>query len=354
MQDVRGLVDHALVVRGDVDDGLAREPVLDLIGIVTVAVLRIDPVVLLLTGVDVVAPDFALARAPHHPAVLLRPDLSRLAARRLLPRLRRVLEAPRHRRNARNDQGAVVLLRHVEAVRILFVNGDHVVLGGRLIEDRRPAAAAVQAHVCAAVVHLQDDARVVGVEPHAMVVAVRRLHRRERLAAVDRLVQAELVHPHFVLVLRIDRGVVEVERTRAEALLAVDQRPRFTGIVRAIQAAFVAGRFDHRVEHLRIAARDVDVDLADQLRRQAGRDLLPRLAAVARLVDAALGRGAAADDVPALAEAAIHGSVENVRVLPVDFDVAAAGLVVHEQRLLPRLAAVGRLEDAALVVRTER
>ena len=85
MQHVRGLVDDALVVRRHVDDRLAREAVLDLVRIVAVAVLRIDPVVLLLPGVDVVAADLALARAPHDLAVLLRPDLSGLAARRLLP-----------------------------------------------------------------------------------------------------------------------------------------------------------------------------------------------------------------------------------------------------------------------------
>ena len=131
-------------------------------------------------------------------------------------------------------------------------------------------------------------------------------HGRERLAAVGGLVQAELVHPHLVLVLRVDVDVVEVERPRAQALAAVDQRPRLAGVVRAVEAALGARRLDHRVEHLRVAARDVDVDLADELLRQAGRDLLPRLAAVGGLVDAALGGRAAADDVPALAEAAVH------------------------------------------------
>ncbi len=265
-----------------------------------------------------------------------------------------MLEAPRHRRDARDDQRAVVLLRHVEAIRILLVDRDHVVLGGRLVEDRRPAAGAVEADVGAAVVDLQDDARVVGVEPHAVVVAVRRLDGREGLAAVGRLVQPELVHPHFVFVLRVDRGVVEIERAGAQALAAVDERPRFAGVVRAVQPAFVARRLDHRVEDLGIAARDVDVDLADQFGRKAGADLLPRLAAVSRLVDPAFAGRTAADDVPSLAEAAIHRRVQDVGILPVHFDVASAGLVVHEQRLLPGLAAIGGLEDAALVVRTER
>ena len=86
---------------------------------------------------------------------------------------------------------------------------------------------------------------------------------------------------------------------------------------------------------------------------QAGRQLLPRLAAVGRLVDAALVGRAAAHDVPALAEALVDRRVEHARVLPVDLDVASAVLVVDEQRLLPRLAAVDRLEDAALGGRAE-
>src|SRR5690606_24729086 len=102
-----------------------------------------------------------------------------------------------------------------------------------------------------------------------------------------------------------------------------------------------------------LAVRDVDVDLADQRRREAGLDLLPGLAAVGGLVDPAFGRRAAADDVPPLAEAAIHPGVDLAGVRHVHRDDARAGLVVDEQRLLPGLAAVGRLEDAALFVRPE-
>ncbi len=146
----------------------------------------------------------------------------------------------------------------------------------------------------------------------------------------------------------MDVDVVEVERPRPQALAAVHHRPALAGVIRTVETAFVARRFDHRVEHVRIAARDVEVDLADQRGGQAGRDLLPGLAAVDRLVDAALVGGTAADDVPALAEALVDRRVDDVRVAPVHFDIAAAVFVVDEQRLLPRGAAVDRLEDAAL------
>ena len=46
VDDVRGLVDGLRIVLRDEDDGLAREAVLDVLRMVTVAVLRIDPAAL--------------------------------------------------------------------------------------------------------------------------------------------------------------------------------------------------------------------------------------------------------------------------------------------------------------------
>ena len=57
----------------------AREAVFDVVRIVAVAVLRIDPVVLLLAGRDVIASEFSLAGAPDDRAVRTRTDLSGLA-----------------------------------------------------------------------------------------------------------------------------------------------------------------------------------------------------------------------------------------------------------------------------------
>ncbi len=354
MEDVRRLVDDRVVVRRQVDDRLAREAELDVVGVVPVAVLRVDPEVLLLPGEHAVAPDLALARAPHHRPVAARPDLAGLAPRCLLPELGRVIEPPRHRRQAGHDERGVVLLRDVEPVRVLVVHRHHVVLGMRLVEDGGPAPPAVQRDVGPAVVDLQHDLRVVRVDPDAVIVAVRRAEAGEGLAAVHRLVEPELVDVDLVLVLRVDADVVEVERARAQPLAVVDQRPGLAGVARLVEAALGAGRLDHRVEHPRIAARDVEVDLADQRRRQPGRELLPGNAAVGALVDAPLVRRPAADDVPALADAAVHRGVHHVGVLPVHFDVAAAVLGVHEQGLAPRPAAVAGLEDAALLGRAER
>src|SRR5205814_3728432 len=139
----------------------ARKSVRDVVRILPVAVLRIDPGALRLTRERAVTLHLALARAPDDAAVGPRPDPSRLASRGLRPGLRRAVPAPRLRRQARDDNRRVVLLWTVEAIRILIVDRDHVDLRGRLVQDRRPRASAVRRHRCAAVIALNRDIRVI-------------------------------------------------------------------------------------------------------------------------------------------------------------------------------------------------
>ena len=109
---------------------------------------------------------------------------------------------------------------------------------------------------------------------------------------------------------------------------------------------------DERVDAVRVGAGDGDADLADHAGRQAwrARDLSPRLAAVGRLVEAAAGTAARhlVLDAIRLPQRRVH----HVRIPPIDADVDRAGLVVAEQLPLPRLAAVDALEEAALVARS--
>ena len=81
------------------------------------------------------------------------------------------------------------------------------------------------------------------------------------------------------------------------------------------------------------------------------RDVGPVRAAVGGFIDAA--SRAAADQRPGKALRLPHRCVERVRVLQIDHDVVAAGIRIDVQYLAPRLAAVGRFVDAALGVRLE-
>ena len=82
------------------------------------------------------------------------------------------------------------------------------------------------------------------------------------------------------------------------------------------------------------------------------RELLPGVAAVARDVEAAAG--AAALHVPREPPRLPEAGEEDVGVRGIDGDVGRAGVAVLLQDLLPRLAAVARAVDAALGVRAER
>ena len=80
--------------------------------------------------------------------------------------------------------------------------------------------------------------------------------------------------------------------------------------------------------------------------------LRPRLPAVARLVNAAAG--AATDEAARRPAPLVRRREEDVRVRRIDDEIGRARVVVDEQRLRPRLAAVRRHEHAALRVGPEQ
>ena len=105
-----------------------------------------------------------------------------------------------------------------------------------------------------------------------------------------------------------------------------------------------------RVDAPRIARRDRELGVDDAV----GQPLLQRLpgrAAVDRLEDAAVGAAPRAV-LPRSLALLPHRRVDDVGVGGIDVDVLAAGVLVLEQHALERAAAVGRAEDAALLVRT--
>ena len=121
-------------------------------------------------------------------------------------------------------------------------------------------------------------------------------------------------------------------------------------------------RLDVRHQDLRIRLGDREADAADH-RRQTDRQLLPRLAAVDGLVDAAvlaavddllrIGhalRVAAADEAPRVADAIPERHVQDFRIRRIHHEAVRAGHLAVRQpvrELVPRLAAVDRLEHAA-------
>src|SRR5688572_5092059 len=184
-----------------------------------------------------------------------------------------------------------------------------------------------------------------------MMIAVRVLPDLYRgLAAVGRSEQRRVLHVDDVLVAGIAEDVRVVERALPNRARGVDQLPRSTGIVRYEQATILV--FDQRVDAIGVGLRVGETDAADHARRQPGvaRDLGPRLAAVGRLIHAAAG--AAARHLVFNAIRLPQRGIDHVRIVGVDHDIDGAAARILEQRALPRFAAIGALEHAALFART--
>ena len=213
------------------------------------------------------------------------------------------------RRGAGDLHGGVVLLAAVHVVREKVVHRDAVELRGRLVALRRPGAAAVERDVGAAVVAFDDRLGIARVDPEAVVIAVGRPDAGDALAAVDRLADVSVEHPHHVGVLRVRDDLHVVPGARVQCPGVVHQLPRLRPIIRAVQATLRIG-FDHGVEAVGVG-RDVDADFTDR-RGQAVHGRLPGRAAVGGFMDPAAG--ATASYFPGPAQVIPHRRVEDSRV----------------------------------------
>ena len=74
---------------------------------------------------------------------------------------------------ARDRNGGIVLLRAIDAVRPVIVDGHVIELRGRLIVRLGPRPAAVERHARAAVTAVDHVARIARIDPQPVVIAVR-------------------------------------------------------------------------------------------------------------------------------------------------------------------------------------
>ena len=250
---------------------------------------------------------------------------------------------------ARQADRPVVLLRAIDPVRLLVVRAHVVELRGRLVVDARPRLGAVVRHARAAVIALDHPAGVRRIDPEVVVVAVRRRHLDERLAAVDRLPQRVVRDPHGVDVGRVGEDVHVVPGTAAEPGLLARALPGRAPVIGSEERAVLG--LDQRVDAAAIGRGDGDADPSEDAARQAGvaRDVGPRVAAVGRLPERRIGPAAA--HAPGRALRLPHRGKQDARILLVDRQVDGAGPLALEQHVLPRGAAIAGAEDPALAVR---
>ena len=256
--------------------------------------------------------------------------------------------------SAGDRHGAVVLLRPVQAIRLLLVGGHVIELRRGLIALRAPRTAAVHRDRRAAVVAVDKTVRIFRVDPHDVRIPMRYAHWRKRASAVDGAMHREIHDVHGVLVHRIRREAHVIERPHHELLIATGARPRGAGVVGTEHAAQGVLGFDVRVHALRIRRRHRHADLADQPLRQARikREFGPAVATVGALPQAAASR--AGVHPPRRALKLPHRRVHDARVRHVDRQVGGARAVVQKEHLLPRRAAVGGPKHTAIGRRAER
>ena len=252
---------------------------------------------------------------------------------------------------ARPAYAGVVLLSAAHVI-------GEVVRGGDVVELRRreiligPGFRAVGRDRRAAVVPQDHALRIVGRDPQGVRVAVQHVDLPERATPVPRPVEDHVGRVHGVGVLGVGGELHVVPGAHAQLVVVVDPRPRRAAVVGAVHPARIG--LDERPHSGRFRRRDGEPDVAQQPARQAGvaRQLGPVRAAVGGLEDPA--PYAPRDELPGEALRLPERGVQHLGIRGIHREVGGAGGIVAEQDLGPRFAAVAGLVDPALGVRSER
>ena len=255
-----------------------------------------------------------------------------------------VLPANATGRPARDGDGAVVLLAAIDVVRETVIGVHAVELGCRLVLLGGPGLTAVQRDVRAAVVRVDQVVAVGRIDPLIVVVAVRRTHAGKCLAAVNRFHCRGAQHPYHVGVLRVREHLGVVPGPVPDPPRLVDHLPVLATILRAVQPTAWIG-FEHDVHSVGVGGYGY-AGLANELGKPLG-ELLPGTAAVRGFPDPA--PGAAASHLPRLPQVVPEGSVENARIVGVDREVARSGGLADVEHSVPRVSAVRRAVDPAVL-----
>src|SRR5256884_3192492 len=132
---------------------------------------------------------------------------------------------------AGDGDGAVVLLRAVDAIRPVVVHGDVIELRRRLIVLRSPALAAIDGDGRAAVIAVDQPPRIARVYPQRVMITVRRRQQLEILAAVGGAKGARVEHVYGIECDRIGEDVRVVPGTLPEAVIGIDPHPAVATVV---------------------------------------------------------------------------------------------------------------------------
>src|SRR5207237_9364307 len=110
-----------------------------------------------------------------------------------------------------------------------------VELRGWLVIFACPGLASIETHRHSAVVGNNHATRILGVNPHAMVVAVRNCDFVERVAAIGRSIEIYVGHVDRIRVLRIGHDVHVLTGALPSAPMSVAVLTRLARVPRALE-----------------------------------------------------------------------------------------------------------------------
>ena len=265
--------------------------------------------------------------------------------------------------------GAALLLRAVNPIRKAVVGRDVINLRGRLVVPGAPGCAAVHADYRALITRQRDDLRIFRADPDALVIiaARRPLEAGERFPAVGRAPRRRVRHVHNVWIVWRHGNPHRARPAPANPPVVVHALPGFPAVLRAIHARVLL-RFDGGIDAARPAARHGDANSAQAVgaRRQAFRQLAPRVAAIRGFVEPASRRvdhfavarredeRLAAANLPRRNPRRPEIGINDLWIRRIEDQISRAGVFVLVENLLPTQPAVGRTKNAALRIRAIR
>src|SRR6185312_4480123 len=274
--------------------------------------------------------------------------------------------------------GAGILLPAAYTIRERVIRRHVIHRGSRLIVPVAPRHAAIARNDRALVRDYEQNVRIVRVYPCLLIIitARRTAHRAPRDTAIfsapehrrctvddvrifwiycdRRKVTATDTHEWTRIQHRIRRcpWIVRISRCECPVLACIGRLVETNRSSRST-ASWCCGpgcACHHRIDGTRRAHRDTEIRF-DYPYRKSIRELLPRGAAIRRLEDSALRAAELrAFDVTLLLLP--ERSVNDVRILWIDANVVAAHVLILVKHLLESLAAISRAEYSALRIRT--
>ena len=141
-----------------------------------------------------------------------------------------LIDAAAGTRRGNRDRG-IILLRSVQPVGKSVVGSDVVELRRWLVVERGPTGAAVGGNGCPAVVAVDQTPRIVGINPEAMVITMRRVDGVESLSAIDRSVRACVQDVNHIGILGIGEHVCVIPGALTVTPILIDEFPFLAPVI---------------------------------------------------------------------------------------------------------------------------